>query len=222
MPSQLIANAKDNVKQNYRVQLIVFQFERTDGKEFSLGLHQLQSHGEEIFRGGAKALIAQNQLFFRENHLEVSTLASPETLALPYRESVVEMGSEVPYQAVQDGGKNVHWKFAGIRLKMTLIPRRGSIKINYVTEVKRTGGQGEIRGSSNNSSANLELGQVHKIFQIGLKTVDRRKGRIPILSRIPLLGKFFTSLQTGKNFKKIIAYIKIEKVKNGSKRDISQ
>ena len=206
----LVAKSHRKAQQNYRVRLLIFQFERTDGKELSLGLDQLQITGEELFSQGIPALVSKNRLLLKKNHIEVSTLAWPETLSLPYQESIVEMGAEIPYESEGPHGKKLKWKFAGIRLKMSLHPQGHQIKVQYLVEVKHPGEQGQVSGSRNQSIAALKLGKVQEIFQIGLQTTRGQKGALPGLHQIPLLGKIFTSSQKGQNFKKIVGYLKIE------------
>ena len=103
----LVGKSHRKEQQNYRVRLLIFQFERTDGKELSLGLDQLQITSGELFSQGVPALVSQNRLFLKKNHIEISTLAWPETLALPYQESILEMGAEIPYESQGPQGEKI-------------------------------------------------------------------------------------------------------------------
>ena len=208
----LVAKSHSKGKQNYRVRLLIFQFERTDGRELSLGLNELQITGEELFTYGISALVAKNKLLLKKNHIKVSTLAWPETVAFPYQESIVEIGAEIPYESRGQQGKKIEWKFAGIRLKMTLRPQGHQIRVQYLVEVKHPREQGQISGSRNRSIAGLYLGKVQKIFQIGLQTIQDEQAALPLFHQIPLLGRLFTSSRKGQNFKKIVGYLKIEKM----------
>ena len=175
-----------------------------------MGIEQLEVTGEELLARGIGALIAKNQLLLRQNHIQISTLAWPETIALPYQESVIEMGAEIPYESQNKRHPGVSWRFAGIRLKITLHPQGDRIKVHYSTEVKRPGEQGAISGGLNQSVTSLRLGEVQKIFQIGLQTTADHKKALPPFHQIPLLGKIFTSSHHGNNFKKIIGHLKVE------------
>ena len=208
---KLIARSRGKAKENYRIRLLIFQFERIDGRELSLGLGQLETTGEELFEHGVTAMVKKNQILLRENHIRVSTLAWPETMAMPYRESTVEMGAEIPYQVGGKQSKKIHWKFAGIRLKMTLHPHGQRVRIQYTTEVKRPGEEGQVKGSRNRSATTLRLGQAREIFQIGLQTTGGERMGIPLLHKIPLVGELFSSSSEQRNFKKIVGYLKVEK-----------
>ena len=214
---KLVAKSRGQSRQNYRVQLLVFQFERTDGQEISLGLDQLQTTGAELFSHGINALVDKNQVLLKKNHIKVSTLAWPETMVVPYQESTLEMGAEIPYPLANSqgesgsGGKQIEWKFAGIRLKLSLSPYGHQVRVNYLTEVKRQGKDGQVSGGLNQSTANLRLGQVQQIFQIGLQTSNTQRGALPFVHQIPLLGKLFSSFREGHNFKKIVGYLRVEK-----------
>ena len=211
---QSIPRTHSKAKQNYRIRLLIFQLERTDGKEMSLGLDQLETTGEELFSHGIKGLIAKNQILLQNNHIQVSTLAWPELVAIPYRESTVEMGSDIPFESKGKKGKKIQWKFAGIKLKMTLKPHGHRLKVHYTTEVKGLSkGKTSIRGGRNQSTVIVPIGSVHKIFQIGLQTMGRERGEMPILGKIPLLGKIFSSSGERQNFKKIVGYLKLEEMK---------
>ncbi|MCY4644471.1 MAG: hypothetical protein OXB88_07620 [Bacteriovoracales bacterium] len=209
---RLVAKSLGKAAQNYRIRLLIFQLERTDGKEISLGLDGLRVSSEELFDRGIKAFVAQNGVVLKENHIKVSTLAWPEVLAVPYKESTVEMGADVPYPSKgKDGKEAVNWKFAGIRLKMTLRPHGHLVEVHYLTEVKRPGPKGHIKGGLNRSVSRLHLGKAQEIFQIGLQTVQNQKGSLPWARALPLIGRLFTSSGKGRHFKKIIAYMKVER-----------
>ena len=208
----LVAKLAGKGRQNYRIRLLIFQLERTDGKEINLGLNQLQTTGEELFAQGIQALVAKNQVLLRQNHIEVSTLAWPETMAMAYQESTIEMGAEIPYPVQGKQADHLAWKFAGIRLKMTLFPQGDQIKVRYLTEVKRPGEQGHVQGSLNQSVAGLRLGEVREIFQVGLQTLREGRTAIPFLQQFPVLGRLFSSSRKGRNFKKIVGHLKVEKM----------
>lgn len=112
---------------------------------------------------------------------------------------------------------NTTWKFAGLRLKLT--PKRLGHKINieYQTQITRPLKLSEnsaltINGSRQRSTLNVEPNIPIQIFEVDLKTDDRKENKIPFISNFPILGKLFTSNSSSQTYKKIIAIMSIKEL----------
>lgn len=200
---------------NFRIKLIIYQLERSDGEEISFGLDQINTRGVDLFASGLPALVNNNQILFKDNQIQVSTLARPETIINLGKKATIQLGSEIPFKTQVEGVMTTQWRFAGIKLNLKLDKISKNYQIDYSTELYKPTIQGDqvfLNGSKNSSMAMVKLTDQLNLFQISLTTENETLGGIPYLSEIPVLGKLFSSSLNSDQFKLIIGTIKIERV----------
>ncbi|MFZ4712103.1 MAG: pilus assembly protein N-terminal domain-containing protein [Bacteriovoracaceae bacterium] len=195
--------------QNYQIKLKLIQLERLDGLELSLGLNQLSSKVENFFQQGLMSLVNQNLILLRHHNMHASTLAEPIMLSVLGEESKVEIGSEIPYRADALNAINTQWKFAGLKLKFTLVPHGKTLKLKYETEFTRPQ-EGNISGSKNQALVHVQKNVPLEIFQIVFKTQTEEKSGIPVIESIPLLGEIFKSKSNVVTYKSITGILLVE------------
>lgn len=208
--------AKDEVRlrpQNYHVRLKIIQEEQLDGREISTGLEKIEAQVEEIFESGLQSLIGNNRVVFKDDRIDVSTLASPELFMRPGEPGLISIGSELPYETQgKYGNGQIQWRFAGLKINLVLNPKGERIHLDYEMEFTRpqtNSGQQSISGSREKASLLLSPGKGTKLFQVMFQTQGKAHQKIPLLGHIPLIGKLFQSMNHQQTYKRITGYLVI-------------
>lgn len=159
----------------------------------------------------------------------VEVLSEPNLLAQDGREASFLAGGEYPYPVVQGGGAGtpatvtIQFKEYGIRLNfIPTITARGSIRLQVAPEVSSLDFTNavEIGGfdvpAINVRKVNTEVELADReTFVIG-GLLDKRENdtfeKIPFLGDIPVLGKFFQSMQKNKTDTELIVIVTPELV----------
>ncbi len=196
---------------NYRVKLKLIQLERLDGKEISFGLNQLSAKMGDFFEQGLVSLINQNLILLRHSNTHASTLAEPESLTTLNQNVLMEVGSEIPFRADALNAINTQWKFAGLRIKLSLSPEAKFLKLKYQTEFTRPV-EGSISGSKNEAEVNVMSNEPFELFKITFKTQTEDRVGIPVLEDIPLLGEIFKSKSDVSTYKTITGLAVVEEM----------
>lgn len=154
----------------------------------------------------------------------VESLAEPNLLAEDGKEASFLAGGEYPYPVVQGGSAGsaptvtIQFKEFGIRLNFlpTLTPR-GTIRLQLSPEVSSLDFTNAIEISGFNVPAidvrrvktEVELGEGQSFIIGGLldNTENESFQKIPFLGDIPVLGKFFQSIQRTKNNSELIVIV---------------
>ncbi|MBP9674991.1 MAG: pilus assembly protein N-terminal domain-containing protein [Bacteriovoracaceae bacterium] len=198
------------LSKNFKAKLKILQVERSDGKEFSFGLSQIQTTWGELFTQGIKSLIQKNEMAFQESKITVSTLAEPEIIMRLNAPSFIQVGAEIPYTASTANTIQTQWKFAGLELKLNLKAWGDKFSLEYSSELTRPSDMNQVSGNKESSSVMLELNQPIEIFQIGIKTLGKKENALPWIHRFPLMGELFKSHAQAGSHKKIIAILLLE------------
>lgn len=198
---------------NYLLKIKLIQIENLDGLDFSLGLNQLSANLTDLFSTGINSLVSNNTLFINENNFHVSTLAQPQTYLQMNTPAKIEVGANIPYQGLTSNNvaSQTTWKFAGIRIKVSIKSIGQSFLLKYETQfTKPSGTNGQIVGTKESASAIIELNKPLELFQIGYQTNATSVSQIPIIANIPLLGSLFKSRSNKNTFKKISALVSLQ------------
>ncbi len=203
---------KSRLKQkNFLLKLKIIQMERIDGKELNFGISKLTSTLAEIFSLGLSPVIKRNNILLAEQNIELSTLAEPELIIRIDDPGKIELGSTIPFKTGKKKNSAIEWKFAGLKIKITLKQFGGGLKIEYETELtKPDHTSSNITGSKESSSCLIDLNDPLLIFQIGLKTNATGSEGLPWLMNIPILGTLFKSKTTMNTYKQISGILILE------------
>lgn len=196
---------------NFQLKMKIIGLEREDGSEVNFGLDQLESNISTLFNSGLISFIESNQVFFKSNHLEASTLAEPELVMKNNEPSLIQVGSEVPYQHDTKEGMSTSWKFAGLKVNLKLTNKGRSFFLKYKTEFT-SHGEGPVQGNKESAILRVDLNKPIKLFEVGLTSQGKKKTGIPLLKDIPFLGNLFSNTYNTENYKRIIAYVTIDRI----------
>ena len=153
----------------------------------------------------------------------VQVLAEPNVLALNGKEASFLAGGEYPYPVAQASGSGaaaitISFKEYGIRLNFipTFTPR-GTIRLQVAPEVSALdfadavdiGGFNVPAITTRKMKTEVELGDGQSFILAGLldNTETETFEKIPFLGDIPILGKFFQSMQKNKTNTELIVIV---------------
>jgi pilus assembly protein CpaC len=153
----------------------------------------------------------------------VQLLAEPNLLATDGKEASFLAGGEFPYPVVQgtasgSAAVTIEFKDYGIRLNFipTVTPR-GTIRLQVAPEVSALDYSNEVQISgftvpgittrNVNTEVELKNGQSFVIGGLLDNSITQTFEKIPFLGDIPVLGKFFQSIQRTKNNSELIVIV---------------
>ena len=171
-------------------------------------------------------ILATIQALQAESVLEI--LAEPNLLAMNGHMATFVSGGEFPYPTLQGGGSGVGQvtiQFAdfGIKLKFTpTITPRGTIRLHIAPEVSSldyadalTVNGGTVPALTTRkveTEVELENGQSFAIAGLLDRQTTEQFSKIPGLSDIPILGKFFTSKSINRSNSELVVIVTPELV----------
>ncbi|MCP4913535.1 MAG: type II and III secretion system protein [Oligoflexia bacterium] len=207
-----IKNQSYSKIKHYKIMLKLIQFENTSSKEFRLGLDKIEGN-IGIFLNTADDLYTNNTILLNNKNITYSTLAKPEITIRENKKVEISIGSEIPYQiGSNQSGFQQQWRFAGLKIKMNLQRIGDHHIIDYETNFSRPMNNNVISGNKQMSSISLKANKATKLFNIGFTSSAEEESSLPYLSKVPLLGKLFTSQGGVETYKKVIGIIMIEEL----------
>jgi hypothetical protein len=197
---------------NYRIKLKLVQLEQTDGRELSLGLDGLNLSWADVFYRSIRSIVEEKRIILRDQNVEISTLAEPETLVQLGSKAMLKIGSEIPFSQVQTqtGATQTQWKFAGLQVDLDLQRKGNHYQINYKTGFTRPDGEA-ISGNRESSTILVPLGRPMAIFNIHFQSIGVSDSGFPVLKNIPLLKHLFGSSSKQRTYKSLTGVLSLER-----------
>jgi len=144
--------------------------------------------------------ILQVQLSALETEGKVNILSSPSITTIDNQKAIIESGQDIPYETFVDGDSKIEYKEALLKLEVTPhVIGEETLKLNILTTKEEInfqdtlilGGQPIIDKKKAETTVILLDGQTTVIGGLNREKVDNSESRVPLLSKIPLLGYFF-------------------------------
>jgi Flp pilus assembly secretin CpaC len=209
-----IEHNNQKIRNNYSFKLKLIQLEQMDGEELRLGLDQLSASLGDLLTIPLNKIVEQNAVLLAQKKVQMNTLAEPGGLIHPQSPAEFQIGADLPYGVINKDGNitKTQWKFAGLKVKITLENVGEKLKIIYESELTQPSSDqsGAISGNKEKSSIVIDLNTPTQIFQILLKTEAKGVDQMPFLNRIPLLGELFKSKSEQNNYKMITGIIEVK------------
>ncbi|MDY0131575.1 MAG: type IV pilus secretin PilQ [Desulforegulaceae bacterium] len=156
------------------------------------------------------------QLTALENEGRLNILSRPSISTLNNSTAIIESGSDVPYQTVEDGEVSTEWKKAV--LKLEVVPH---IIDDKTLKVKIKTNKDELDWSKANisqgnptvitKSAETEMilfdGETTVIGGLNKETQNKSSYGVPFLKDIPLLGYLFKGSEKNNGYEEILIFI---------------
>ncbi len=219
---------KDNAQSNYKVQgaldngtaRAINTVLGSGSAGLSVGLYD----AADFLRGLITAL---------ETEGEVNILQSPNILAIDNKESIIEVGEEIPVptgETTTDGGttvKTIQYRDTGVLLKVTPhINSSGMIKMELSQEVSEVGTQDPLLEAYSfltrkaETSLVIEDGQTIVIAGLMRSKSDTSGSGIPFLRDIPLLGYLFGGASKNINKTELIFLVTPQVIHTRAEADV--
>ena len=201
--------------ENFKVKSKIILSENIDGKEVGSGFSSLGISYQDLFDKNFSSLLEENFISLSQKSLKVSTLAQPSFYLVPGRPHHYKLGSDVafefPFSNDPQGRGETRWRFAGLELTISLEKNNNKYRLDYKNALTTFGEGRSVEGSRSKGSVYLRPGDIIKIFTIDFKSSLKNKKNLPYLSSVPILGEIFGSTQKISTYKKIEAFIKLER-----------
>ncbi|TNE98212.1 MAG: hypothetical protein EP326_10210 [Deltaproteobacteria bacterium] len=192
-----------------------------DIKKVVLSTNQTVKPGLDNYRGKLESLINNdfksplltNNFNFSGLEGHLLTLAKPDILVIPGEESKLLLGSEIPFDQGEDKGTG--FKFAGLKIVTKAIPKGKNFLCEFSIRLSKPTSNGSTSFEENLQSSKVIVspGDKVNIFNIDITNSSSNKEMLPFISKVPLLGKIFTTHIDGNSIQKVIAYVRIERIK---------
>jgi type IV pilus assembly protein PilQ len=156
------------------------------------------------------------QLSALETEGKVNILSSPSITTLDNQKAVIESGQDIPYETFVDGDSKIEYKKAVLSLEVTPhVIGEETLKLKIVTtkdevnfqETLILGGQPIIDTKKAETTVILLDGQTTVIGGLNREKVDDSESRVPLLSKIPLLGYFFKGTKKENELTDVLIFI---------------
>jgi len=148
---------------------------------------------------GNNIITAQLSALEKEGKLNI--LSSPSITTLDNQKAIIESGTDVPYQTVEDDEVQIEYKKAVIRLEVTPYIIDGkTLKMKILTnkdevdDSRKVNGNPYILTKSAETRVVLFDGQTTVIGGLSKEKVTDDESGVPFLKNIPLLGYFFKGI----------------------------
>lgn len=192
-----------------------------DIKKVVISTNQTVNPGLDNYKGKLETLINKdfkspplsNNFNFSGLEGHLMTLAKPDILVIPGEESKLLLGSEIPYDQGEDKGTG--FKFAGLKIVTKATPKGKNFLCEFSIRLSKPASNENSSFEENLQSSKVIVspGDKVNIFNIDITNSSSNKDMFPFISKVPLLGKIFTSHIDGNSIQKVIAYVRIERIK---------
>jgi type IV pilus assembly protein PilQ len=186
--------------QNYAVNLPPASF--TSGLGFTFG------------RIGGTVLNLDIRLLAMEEQGKGRTVSAPKILTLDNKKATIKQVTKIPFQVIEDNTTSIKTEEAGIELSVTpQITRDNRIRMEIYAEKGAPDWSNTVAGNPaiDTNTAETELfvndGQTIVIGGILTTTDAVSESRVPLFSKIPILGWLFKQRNTVKNKEELLIFI---------------
>lgn len=203
---------KEIVAKNYKLKVKILQMETINSEDRDFGLSGLNFPLSDLFYGDAKSIIENNLFKLQKKDINVETIATPTTLLKLNEESLLQVGSDIPYTTTSENTTNTQWNFAGMKLKIILSKKSNRFQLHIDSELTGPSEEGMISGNKQKSIFYIDANKPSLIFDVGMEIKAQKTDSLPLLSSIPFVGKIFKGRADQKVYKKIIAIAELMEV----------
>nr|MBL0731634.1 type IV pilus secretin PilQ [Desulfobacterales bacterium] len=161
---------------------------------------------------GKHILTAQLSALEKEGQLNI--LSSPSITTLDNQKAIIESGSDIPYQTVEDEDVQIEWKKAVIRLEVTPYIIDGkTVKMKIFTNKDEVDFSDTVHGNpiviTKNAETNVVLfdGQTTVIGGLSKEKVEDGESGVPFLKNIPFLGYLFKNINKSNEKQELLIFI---------------
>ncbi|PIK16677.1 hypothetical protein [Halobacteriovorax sp. JY17] len=199
---------------NYKLKTRLILLESASSEVLSLGLNKISNNLYALLKKDLNSFIGENLINFENKNIKLSSIATPELMTRINNEGEISIGSEIPFTQGSNDEFTTNWKFAGLKLKTKIEKENDQFFLNIETELSRpisNGANATISSNRTKSRVRLQLNESLQIVDIGHQGIQSEDSSLPYLSRIPILGRLFSSTSEIETFKNIKLFVQLER-----------
>ena len=212
IPLKLISLNRVNLSNNILLKTRIVLIESGQRSEVDLGLSSANSKVEKILDKDFASLIRNNDINLNEGLARISTVATPDIITRPNKKSQISIGSEILFSNKKNDEVYTDWKFAGLKVDSKFSKSSDIYSLEIKTELSKPN-DGSITTNKLITHLNVLPGKVYKVAQLYHKGVQKEESSISYISKIPILGKLFSSNNEIETNKYISIYVEFEELK---------
>ncbi len=187
--------------------------EPTKGKgPWLLDMWRSKSEASFTMGFGAEEVLARLRFLITEGRAH--TLANPNLVTVSGGEARFVVGGEIPIVTITEEKVDIEWRTYGVVLEIRpTVMEEGEVRSNIRAEVSEIDWDNAVRGvpamKTREASTELYLESGETIILAGLIKSEEAKNiqRLPVLSKIPILGQLFKSTKFTKGETELVISI---------------
>jgi len=214
IPLEIIQTNENDLLPNFKLKTRLILLESASSEVMSLGLNQISNNLYSLIKRDLNAFVGENLIQFENRSIKLSSIATPEILTRVNHKGEISIGSEIPFTQKSNDEYTTNWKFAGLKILTKIEKENDLFFLNIETELSRpiaSSNSSTISSNKTKSRIQVNLNESLKIVDIGHQGIQSEDSSLPYLSKIPILGKLFTSTSEIESFKNIKIFIQLER-----------
>src|SRR5690606_5096252 len=167
----------------------------------------------KLNRKGLLELVRAEEFKLGSGRYKLSSLANPQILIREDKAFELQMGSDIPYNANQQGDQvTTLFRFAGLKITGTLSSSNLSPILDYQIELSAPGQSGVISGNKKSSSIMIEKDKPLQAFHLSYINQVQDQKSLPGIGAIPILRELLSSTIEMSEEKVIIETFTLERL----------
>jgi len=215
IPLKLIRVNETLMLPNYRLKTKLILTESANRDILQLGLHKISGKVFSLINKDFNGFIGENQVNINNTKVKLSSMATPEIILRVGSKSQFSIGSEIPFSNKLKDDLYTEWKFAGLKVSALIEKEGDQYFLNIQTELSRpntSSGTTSITSNRTSSRLNIKLKKTLEVVNISHRGIQNELSSLSYLSRLPILGRLFTSNTEIETFKNIKLYLQLERL----------
>lgn len=214
IPLDIIQIDESSLLPNFKLKTRLILLESASSEVMSLGLNQISNNLYSLLKNDLNAFIGENLIHFENKKVKLSSIATPEIITRVNHKGEISIGSEIPFSQKSNDEYSTNWKFAGLKIQTKIEKENDQYFLNIETELSRpisNSNSSTISSNKTKSRIQINLNESLKIVDIGHQGIQSEDSSLPYLSKIPILGKLFSSTSEIESFKNIKLFVQLER-----------
>lgn len=203
-----IENRNSNIKLTFDIKRISI----STNQQINPGLNRYQGKLKTLINNDFKSPLFNNSFNLNGLKGHLVTVAKPSILIIPGEESKISVGSSIPFSQGEEKGTG--FKFAGLRIESKVIPKGKNYLCEFTIMLSKPNSTNtpSFQENKQTSKVILPLNEKINVLNIEFNTNTTDEEMIPFFSKVPILGKLFSSHTEGNSLQRIIAYVHVERM----------
>jgi CHAT domain-containing protein len=204
---EFFENKLEKLNTNFTATLNIYHFQSEDQQGVLLGTEGVDTNWDQILSKGLDGILKQRSFKLGAADSKIETFAQPIISIMLGSPATFQMGTEVPITQSNNDRQYTDWKFTGLKGVFNLSKNQDFYLLKYSAELSFP----DFSGTKEESVVKIELGKAKKVFGLIFKYQSDTSRSLPLLGKIPGIGKLFTSPESANHWHQIIGVVNIAK-----------